>query len=53
MLRRGIIDFMVSRRIVGYICIKGRKMRLDALPDASRRIQRFVKARFIKHQGLF
>ena len=30
-----------------------KKMRLDALPDASRRIEGFVKAHFIKHQGLF
>ena len=28
-------------------------MRLDALPNASRRIEGFVKANFIKHQGLF
>ena len=28
-------------------------MRLDALLNASRRMEGFVKARFIKHQGLF
>ena len=28
-------------------------MRLDALANASRRDDQFVKANFVKHQGLF